>query len=148
MCLCLCLSLIVAAPVSAEEIKQPDSKKQQSIYSVQRILVRFKQAGADNEAAEQKITDALAQVGGRIVRSYSVAGLKLVALDGDISVEEAVGILNDNPAVMYAEPDYKVNIDQKQPQNPDTVPPPNNSTAIPNDPLNATPSNGGGSATI
>lgn len=65
------------------------------------VVVRFKPGvAAGGQSA------VLGEADATVERSLPIPGVKLVALEGDHSVPEAVAALEDEPQVVYAEPNY------------------------------------------
>ncbi|MHC4866303.1 MAG: S8 family serine peptidase [Planctomycetota bacterium] len=81
-------------------------------YRAGEVLVRF--APKANGAEQSKVENnaALAAIGGgNIKRSFGlVPGLAQVILPKDLTVEQALKIFNDRSEILYAEPDYEVQI--------------------------------------
>ncbi|NLY00379.1 MAG: S8 family serine peptidase, partial [Rhodopirellula sp.] len=75
-----------------------------STYEAARILVRFR----DNQAPPQE-SEILA--GSHYGQSFPlISGLREVRLDGGVGVEDALARYRGHPAVLYAEPDYRVQL--------------------------------------
>jgi len=72
------------------------------------IIVRFK---PDATRRLSKVQTAHSHVGARVKKNFdSVKGLQLVEIGEDRSVEEAVTEYENNPDVLYAEPNYRISL--------------------------------------
>ncbi len=97
----ICILFIVTAGVGC--LFGQSGKVQDEKYSSNRLLVRF------NPNTSIAVTNKiLSSVNGTIVRTYSTPGLNLVELDGGMAIGDAISLLEGNPNILYAEPDYSV----------------------------------------
>ncbi|MFH0966733.1 MAG: S8 family serine peptidase [Methanobacteriota archaeon] len=80
-------------------------------YATDRVIVKYKTDTMSTMSALPSVmSTANAEVGASVVADYSASGLpgiQVVKVSGS-SVSDAVKEYNDNPAVLYAEPDYKI----------------------------------------
>ncbi len=109
----LFLSILVTATIWAENLPDPSENGQDIEYSSNRLLVKFNPS--KSIATTNKI---LSSVNGTIVRTYLTPGLKLVKLDGNVAINDAVFSLSNDPNVLYAEPDYIVHAASTIPNDP------------------------------
>ena len=113
-----CLSMLAPACLRAQTFPQKSASGVQSPKYVQdRVLVRFRPAvsAADMQAAH-------AAAGFRVLNDVSVVDrLQVVQLAPGANVHDAIRMYRNNPSVLYAEPDYIVQV-----------------TGVPNDPLFST----------
>ena len=77
-------------------------------YVKDKVLVRFKpEARKDGMVAPNVAAGAHAKVGATVIKEFKeVPGLQLAQLPEGITASEAVAQYNQNPSVLYAEPDY------------------------------------------
>jgi len=113
-----CLSMLAPAGVRAQTFPQKSASVVQGPKYVQdRVLVRFRPAVS---AADMRATHAAA--GFQVLNDVSVVDrLQVVQLAAGTNVHDAIRMYRNNPNVLYAEPDYIVQV-----------------TGVPNDPFFST----------
>ncbi|MFL6387919.1 MAG: FG-GAP-like repeat-containing protein [Terriglobales bacterium] len=113
-----CLSLLAPACLRAQTFPQKSANLGQAPKYVQdRVLVRFRPAAS---AADMQAAHAAA--GFRVLTDSSVVDrLQVVQLAPGTNVHDAIRMYRNNPSVLYAEPDYIVQV-----------------TGVPNDPFFST----------
>lgn len=100
-----CLSILAPVGVRAQTFPQK-SAVQASKYMQDRILVRFRPA---TSAAEMQA--AHTAVGFRVLSDFSaVDRLQMIQLAPGTNVHDAIRMYRNNPSVLYAEPDYIVQV--------------------------------------
>ena len=128
-CLILLFVLASSTQAAARGVKKPVKKRPVSSakpardlvqtsthprYALDRLLVRFardENGNVPTQAEEEAILASLLG-GGTVTRQYwLVPGLTLVQLPSDRVVTEAMlKKLNDDPRILYAEPDYALTL--------------------------------------
>jgi subtilisin family serine protease len=112
--------LLLAAVAAVVAIARPNNHRrlrlragevvdltQEPKYRTDRVLVRFR---SGTTLASMSVAHAVVQ--GEVAREFrSVPRLQVVHLGGGVSVQAALRMYRQNPAVLYAEPDYIVKID-------------------------------------
>jgi subtilisin family serine protease len=127
--LILLFALIVILPAitSANEYSLPYQNNNSALmqkggpsddYRPDTVIVRFRTIpdalNGKQAASPEAITNAHAAVGATVIQIYSpdfLPGLQVVRLPPGKSVQEAIVQYEKDPAVLYAEPDYFVSID-------------------------------------
>jgi serine protease len=95
----LALTALVSSPIAVQA-----ASPRAEAYEPNRVMVRFAPGLAASERAR-----AHASIGGEVDVQYSIVpGLERVSLKPGRTVDEAIAVLNRNPNVLYAEPDYVV----------------------------------------
>ena len=109
---------IVAAPLSGEQSKAPQSSPSahgpSDMYSPDEVIVRFKpQPMADAGNKGKTIAKAHTAVSATVVDDYDkkgLSGMQVVKLEPGQNVEDAITEYESNPDVLYAVPNYKINL--------------------------------------
>jgi subtilisin family serine protease/Tol biopolymer transport system component len=85
-------------------------------YKADELIVRFRPDPAGHERSITDRNQILSNYGCTVVRDFRIVdGLSLVCLNGAMTVEEAVGALNDVDEILYAEPNYRIHVDETIP---------------------------------
>ncbi len=74
-------------------------------YREGEILVRF-----EKNIDKERIESMLRQMGLKIKHTYTIPNLYLLTITDRKTVAETLKILHDHPEVMYAEPNYKIQL--------------------------------------
>ncbi len=83
----------------------------QQAYDPHGILVRFRDPSSGDQASQASWNTKNLVPGTALERSFSlVPGLNKIQLSDGLTVEEALATYRANPAVLYAEPDYRVHL--------------------------------------
>jgi len=108
----LTLLLLVGNVTTAGLLSQRDSVGRMHVastdYVKDKVLVRFKpNVRKDGVVVPNVAAAAHAKVGATVIKEFKeVPGLQLAQLPEGITAPEAVAQYNQNPSVLYAEPDY------------------------------------------
>lgn len=89
-------------------------------YKEDEVLVRFAQKSEKSQFNISEKTEILKSLGlGTIKHEYKIVpGLSLVKLSKGKTIKDSLGILNKTKEILYAEPDYKIHLFSKFPNDP------------------------------
>lgn len=111
--------LVSCAGQSASITPEKDSKKietnlqptaqplPEKSYRKGEVIVRF-----EKNVDKDRIESMLKQMGLEIVHTYTIPDLYLLTITSQKTVEETLEILHDHPEVMYAEPNYTIQLNR------------------------------------
>src|SRR5262245_43910959 len=114
---CLVLFALVFFPRPVVHSQHRENERE--LYANDRIIVKFKAEAepADVDAAAEEIVRTPG-VKAETLTTRPQGGTHLIRLNGNVSVEEAVGRAKEDPRVEFAEPDYFVYATDTVPNDP------------------------------